>query len=73
MVVPAEYAAAYPLKFGIAKVGTKRTNWLIYRLSFVLPTDPQLHGLGIYFISEEMLYQAPNKSKQHPCIGYQLT
>lgn len=23
MVVPAEYAAAYPLKFGIAKVGTE--------------------------------------------------
>ncbi len=40
VAVPAKYAWAYPFKFDIAKVGTKRTNWLTYPISYFLPADP---------------------------------
>jgi hypothetical protein len=39
-VVPAKYARIDPFKFGIAKVGTTRTDWRLYTLSFLVPADP---------------------------------
>ena len=40
VIVPPTYAWACPFKFGIAKVGTKKIDWLIYPLSYILPADP---------------------------------
>ena len=40
IVVPAKYSWVYPFQFGIAKAGTRHTDWLIYPLSFIVPADP---------------------------------
>lgn len=40
VIVPAIYEAVYPFRFGMAKVGTTCTNWLIYPFSFFVPADP---------------------------------
>jgi hypothetical protein len=40
VVVAPRYASTYPFQFGIAKVGTKKIDWRIYPLSYVLPADP---------------------------------
>ena len=40
VVIPATWTSTYPFKFGIAKAGTKQIDWLIYPLSYIVPTDP---------------------------------
>lgn len=40
VVVTPKYDSVYPFKFGIAKVGTQKVDWVIYPLSYIVPASP---------------------------------
>jgi hypothetical protein len=40
VAVQAQYVSVYPFKFGIARVGTQKVDWIVYPLSYVVPASP---------------------------------